>query len=99
MSNRIQWDSRDAEKAAGYRRKGYTFGKIADLMHFSIDQARRMVEFVDPELVGRVPQEAQAQFGGYGDLWDDPSDYLRLLSPEAREGLAQRKVSKCGGEW
>lgn len=93
MSNRIQWDSRDAEKAAGYRRKGYTFGKIAELMHFSIDQAKRMVEFVDPELVGKVPQmEPQAQFGGYGDLWDEPGDYLRLLSPEAREGLARFKA-------
>ncbi len=92
MSTRIQWDSRDAETAAGYRRKGYTFGKIAQRMNFSIDQARRMVKFIDPELLERVPQqEASAQFGGYGGLWDDPNDYLRLLSDETLQEHLRRK--------
>lgn len=88
------WTKEDAARIVGMRQRGYKWERIARECHFTVWTARQIAKQVAPELFERKPKKASGdmQVGSYGDLWDDPEDYLRLLSAEARKGLEKLRA-------
>lgn len=96
MARQCEWTENDAKRAVGYRRKGYSFVAVGRAIGYSGDQAKLMIESLAPELLERVPQEDSFKAQGWGDLWDDRSDYLvpELIRPEVVARLERVKAGR-----
>lgn len=70
----------EVEKAIGLRRAGESWPEVAFKLGRDDTSLRRRVGEAYPE-----EEAVKVQSGAWGDLFDDPEDYLKLLSAETRQ--------------